>query len=99
MKNRLVAIFVSIALIAATTPTMAVQAPVATPVQTESSFFATPAQLNLAFAPTATQQAVGFQELSDSELSQVHGEINWGNVLGAAAAGTGFVLIACWYFC
>lgn len=98
MKNRLVAIFVSIALIAATTPTMAVQAPVATPVQTESSFFATPAQLNLAFAPTATQQAVGFQELSDSELFQVHGQ-GAGHIAAAVIVGLSIIALVCWALC
>lgn len=95
MNNLLARILVCVALVLSTTPIVAAQAQVTVPMQTERSSFSALTPLDLTFTSMFTQQTVGFQELSDSELAKVQGE--WLFVVVLAAE---FVIgVVCWFFC
>jgi hypothetical protein len=99
MKKLIAVILVFAALLTVANPAIAAnQRSMSAPIIAESSFLLVGnPSLNLS-AVTATQ-TLPFGELSDTELSQVQGEVA-PLILGAVIlVGTGLVLLACWIWC
>jgi uncharacterized protein (DUF2062 family) len=99
MKKLIAVILVFAAFLTVANPAIAAsQRPISAPIVAGSSFLLTGNPSLNSSATTATQ-TLPFGELSDTELSQVQGEVAPIILVAAVIVGTGLVLLACWIWC